>query len=147
MAKDELESHGFQVIGGFLSPANDHYAKPDLISSIHRIKMCELALKSSNWVSVDSWEAEQPQWPTTVSVLESFRRRLDVMNYNKVAVMLVAGADLVQSFQVPNLWSEADQERIVGEFGLAVIERAGVDLSEIILSNSILFKHKVYHNI
>ncbi len=57
--------------------------------------------------------------------------------------MLISGADLIQSFQVPNLWLEDDQEEIARDYGLVIVERVGVDLSEYLLVNPVLFKHRV----
>lgn len=141
MARDHLADHDIQVIGGFVSPVNDAYKKPGLISASHRIEMCKLALLHHDWVQVDCWEAEQPDWQTTVQVLSSLKQRL--VKFDGVRVMLVSGADLVHSFQVPGLWATEDQERIVWDHGLVVIERTGTDLSEYLLINTVLFTHRV----
>lgn len=142
LARDHLADHSMQVIGGFVSPVNDAYKKPDLIPASHRIEMCKLALLDHDWVQVDCWEAEQSDWQTTVQVLASLRHRLD--KFNGARVMLVSGADLVHSFQVPGLWAAEDQERIVRDHGLVVIERTGTDLSEYLLINTVLFSHRVH---
>jgi hypothetical protein len=34
--------------------------------------MCELALESSDWLAVDSWESQQEEYFTTLPVLEHF---------------------------------------------------------------------------
>lgn len=143
MAKDHLADHGVEVVGGFVSPVNDAYQKPGLIPASHRIEMCRAALKDHAWVQVDCWESEQPVWQTTVQVLGSLSDRLGQAGFPDVRVMLVSGADLVYSFQVPNLWALQDQERIARDHGLVVIERTGTDLSEHLLINSALFAHRV----
>ncbi|GKE26042.1 nicotinamide/nicotinic acid mononucleotide adenylyltransferase isoform X1, partial [Tanacetum coccineum] len=56
LARDALNSKGFQVIGGYMSPVNDAYKKKGLIPAEHRITMCQLACKSSEFVMVDTWE-------------------------------------------------------------------------------------------
>ncbi|CAH9104782.1 unnamed protein product [Cuscuta epithymum] len=56
LARDTLSSQGFCVIGGYMSPVNDAYKKKGLISAKHRIAMCHLACKSSEFVMVDQWE-------------------------------------------------------------------------------------------
>lgn len=147
MARDALISEGFEVIGGFVSPANDNYAKPGLIPANDRVRMCQLAVASSEWIQVDEWESKQPEWPTTITVLDSFRQRLDDAGFGGLEIRLVAGGDLVKSFSVPDLWLEADQERIVGEYGLVIVERAGIDLSDYLLENPILFKHRVHFDL
>nr|XP_054766396.1 nicotinamide/nicotinic acid mononucleotide adenylyltransferase 1-like [Lytechinus pictus] len=82
IARDYLHHTGkFQVIGGILSPVNDGYKKQGLISSKHRIEMCKMAVENSDWLKVDTWEAEQPNWLTTVKVLTHFDSEL---NSNKV---------------------------------------------------------------
>lgn len=59
----------YQVIGGIISPVNDHYRKQDLVAAHHRVAMARLALQTSDWVRVDPWESEQLQWTETVKVL------------------------------------------------------------------------------
>jgi nicotinamide mononucleotide adenylyltransferase len=144
MAKDELESRGeCQVIGGFLSPVSEAYEKPGLAPAAHRLQMCSLAVADSPWIANDAWEASQPEWRPTVSVLGSFRQRLAQHGYGDVGIKLVAGADLVQSFQVPNLWSAQDMHAITGPtFGLVIVERWASDIAEFLLTNPILFRNR-----
>lgn len=59
----------YQVIGGIISPVNDNYKKKDLVAAQHRVAMVQLALQTSDWIRVDPWESEQPQWIETVKVL------------------------------------------------------------------------------
>ena len=71
VGRDHLHSLGasnaHRVIGGVLSPAHDKYSfnKPGLISSAHRVAMCRAAVKSSDFVRVSAWEAEQEGWTPT----------------------------------------------------------------------------------
>lgn len=60
--------------------------------------------------------------------------------------MLVSGADLVHSFSVPDLWLPEDQRLIASDFGMAVLERTGTDLSAYIFENPILWecRHSIY---
>lgn len=146
MAKDHLEQDcngRFQVIGGYVSPVNDHYEKAGLIPSEHRVAMCKLALEGHPWLQLDEWEAQQPAWQSTVSVLRSISHRLKETLHRDVRVILVSGADLILSFQVPGLWAPQDQETIAGSYGLAVVERTGSDLADYLLLNPILYKHRV----
>lgn len=144
MAKDELESNAeYQVIGGFLSPVSDAYEKPGLAPAVHRLQMCSLAVADSPWIANDAWEACQAEWHTTVSVLDSFRQRLAQHGYEDVGIKLVAGADLVQSFQVPNLWTPEDMHAITGPaYGLVIVERWASDIAEFLLTNPILFRNR-----
>ncbi|CAF1346389.1 unnamed protein product [Rotaria sordida] len=55
--------HGFNVIGGYLSPTHDEYVRgklgEELISGQHRIEICQKAIEEANqqhWLSVDKAE-------------------------------------------------------------------------------------------
>ncbi|NXC20556.1 NMNA2 adenylyltransferase, partial [Corythaeola cristata] len=51
-ARDYLHKTGrFIVIGGIVSPVHDSYGKTGLVSSRHRLTMCQLAVQSSDWIS------------------------------------------------------------------------------------------------
>lgn len=145
MAKDELEGREeYQVIGGFCSPVSDAYGKAGLAPAVHRLQMCRLAVEDSPWIVNDEWEANQPNWVTTVAVLGSFRNRLDLAGFGDVGIRLVAGADLIQSFQVPGLWTPEDIQLITGpSYGLVIVERWASDIAEFLLLNPILFQNRV----
>lgn len=49
LARDALNSYGYCVIGGYMSPVNDAYNKKGLISAEHRLRLCHLACKSSDF--------------------------------------------------------------------------------------------------
>ncbi|KAB0405149.1 hypothetical protein E2I00_009193, partial [Balaenoptera physalus] len=73
-ARDYLHKTGrFIVIGGIVSPVHDSYGKQGLVSSRHRLVMCQLAVQNSDWIRVDPWECYQDTWQTTCSVLEHHR--------------------------------------------------------------------------
>ncbi|XP_047591677.1 nicotinamide/nicotinic acid mononucleotide adenylyltransferase 3 isoform X8 [Lutra lutra] len=77
VARDHLHQTGmYQVIGGIISPVNDHYRKQDLVAAHHRVAMARLALQTSDWVRVDPWESEQLQWTETVKVLRHHHSEL-----------------------------------------------------------------------
>ncbi|MBV97404.1 Nicotinamide/nicotinic acid mononucleotide adenylyltransferase 2, partial [Eschrichtius robustus] len=79
-ARDYLHKTGrFIVIGGIVSPVHDSYGKQGLVSSRHRLIMCQLAVQNSDWIRVDPWECYQDTWQTTCSVLEHHR---DLMKIN-----------------------------------------------------------------
>ncbi|TNN21355.1 Nicotinamide/nicotinic acid mononucleotide adenylyltransferase 2 isoform 4 [Schistosoma japonicum] len=61
---------------------------------------------------------------------------------SKLCVKLVCGADLLESFAVPNLWSDEDIETIARDYGLICISRATYDASKIINESNILSKYK-----
>ncbi|XP_013361738.1 PREDICTED: nicotinamide/nicotinic acid mononucleotide adenylyltransferase 3 isoform X3 [Chinchilla lanigera] len=77
VARDHLHQTGmYQVIEGIISPVNDNYGKKDLVPSHHRVAMARLALQTSDWIRVDSWESEQTQWMETVKVLRHHQSQL-----------------------------------------------------------------------
>uniref|UniRef100_S4RSL4 Nicotinamide-nucleotide adenylyltransferase n=1 Tax=Petromyzon marinus TaxID=7757 RepID=S4RSL4_PETMA len=57
-------------------------------------------------------------------------------------VMLLCGADLLKSFQVPGLWDLADVAEIVGRFGIVCVSRCGYDCPKIIYESELLWKHR-----
>ncbi|XP_050246446.1 nicotinamide/nicotinic acid mononucleotide adenylyltransferase-like isoform X12 [Quercus robur] len=56
LARDALNAEGYCVIGGYMSPVNYAYKKRGLLSAEHRLQLCHLASKSSEFVMVDPWE-------------------------------------------------------------------------------------------
>eukprot|EP00727_Mastigamoeba_balamuthi_P001591 m51a1_g11429 putative nicotinamide mononucleotide adenylyltransferase 1 (108) ;mRNA; r:16098-16571 len=56
--------------------------------------------------------------------------------------MLICGADLLDSFNTPNLWSQDDMDVILGVYGVVCIERAGTDSSALLESSDTLRAHK-----
>lgn len=67
---------GHDVIGGYASPVNDSYHKPGLLSSQHRIAMCQLAAAESDLVMVDTWEAAQAEAQRSLVVLQRVQRAM-----------------------------------------------------------------------
>uniref|UniRef100_A0A8C4Q4S8 Nicotinamide/nicotinic acid mononucleotide adenylyltransferase 2 n=1 Tax=Eptatretus burgeri TaxID=7764 RepID=A0A8C4Q4S8_EPTBU len=61
------------VIGGIISPVHEGYRKQGLISSQHRLSMCQLAVQNSDWIRVDPWECYQETWQPTCNVLQHHR--------------------------------------------------------------------------
>ena len=61
---------GYDVLGGYMSPVNDAYAKPGLAPAKHRLRMAELAAASSSLIMVDTWVAQQPGYCRTLTVMQ-----------------------------------------------------------------------------
>ncbi|XP_063896200.1 nicotinamide/nicotinic acid mononucleotide adenylyltransferase 1 isoform X1 [Helicoverpa armigera] len=59
-----------------------------------------------------------------------------------VTVKLLCGADLLESFATPGLWSDEDLETIVGRHGLVVVTRAGCDPGRFIYESDMLYKYR-----
>ncbi|XP_077992658.1 nicotinamide/nicotinic acid mononucleotide adenylyltransferase 3-like isoform X1 [Glandiceps talaboti] len=55
-----------------------------------------------------------------------------------VQLLLLCGADMLESFAVPGLWKEEDIDEIVGKFGIVVISRAGSDAHKFIYESDVL---------
>lgn len=72
-----------------------------------RIKMAELAERTSDFIMVDPWEAVQPSYTPTAKVLDHFDREInDVLGgvemasgegRRRVRIVLLAGADLIET--------------------------------------------------
>ncbi|XP_048639605.1 nicotinamide/nicotinic acid mononucleotide adenylyltransferase 1 isoform X2 [Marmota marmota marmota] len=57
-------------------------------------------------------------------------------------VKLLCGADLLESFGVPNLWKSEDITRIVADYGLVCVTRDGSDAQKFIYESDVLWKHQ-----
>uniref|UniRef100_A0A8D0ZVG4 Nicotinamide-nucleotide adenylyltransferase n=1 Tax=Sus scrofa TaxID=9823 RepID=A0A8D0ZVG4_PIG len=159
VARDHLHQTGrYQVVGGIISPVNDNYGKKDLVAARHRVAMARLALQTSDWIRVDPWESEQAQWMETVKVLrhhhgELLRALPRTEGPDQVKAItpapaavpelkLLCGADILKTFQTPNLWKDAHIQEIVEKFGLVCVDRAGHDPKGYILGSPILQRHQ-----
>ncbi|KAF0898393.1 hypothetical protein E2562_007234 [Oryza meyeriana var. granulata] len=141
LAKDELQQRGYSVLGGYMSPVNDAYKKKDLLPAVHRIRLCELACKSSSFVMVDRWEAMQKGYQRTLTVLSRIWNALckdGLANGGSLKVMLLCGSDLLESFSTPGVWIPDQVSTICKDFGVICIHREGKDVEKIISSSEIL---------
>lgn len=110
--------------------------------------MCEAAVPDPECgITVDPWEALQPQYVPTARVLDHLEQEIscalpdgvlsaDGKTYLKPRIALLAGADLVQTMSTPGVWSPEDLDHILGRFGAFIIERAGTDIEQAIDSLS-----------
>ncbi|KDE08788.1 nicotinate (nicotinamide) nucleotide adenylyltransferase [Microbotryum lychnidis-dioicae p1A1 Lamole] len=156
MARDHAHFHtNFNVIGGYLSPVNDAYAKPGLASALDRVNMCDLAVRdTSEWIMVDPWEARQPTYLPTAQVLDHFDHELNTIRggadclivdpvtgltkveKRRVRIMLLAGSDLILTMSEPGVWAEKDLHHILGRYGCYIIERSESEIDKTIFSSS-----------
>ncbi|BGP16215.1 hypothetical protein JCM10213_007072 [Rhodosporidiobolus nylandii] len=157
MARDDAllnPSSPFSVAGGYLSPVNDRYQKLGLASAEHRVRMCEDAVReTSDWLSVDPWEARQECYTPTAQVLDHFDQEIngrlggvecEVVGEDgtirwekrKARIMLLAGSDLILTMSEPGVWAEKDLHHILGLYGCYIIERAESELDQTIFSSS-----------
>ncbi|XP_021288550.1 nicotinamide/nicotinic acid mononucleotide adenylyltransferase [Herrania umbratica] len=145
LARDALNSDGFCVIGGYMSPVNDAYKKRGLIAAEHRIELCNLACKSSEFIMVDPWEANQSSFQRTLTVLsrvKSFLTEGGLIPKESLKVMLVCGSDLLQSFSIPGFWIPEQVRSICKDYGVVCIRREGQDVEKIITDDEILNENR-----
>ncbi|MED6185013.1 hypothetical protein PIB30_052930 [Stylosanthes scabra] len=154
LARDALNSEGYCVIGGYMSPVNDAYKKKNLISAEHRIKLCNLACKSSDFVMVDPWEANQSAYQRTLTVLSRVHSSIcgkGLVSRGSLKVMLVCGSDLIHSFSIPGFWIPDQVKSICRDYGVVCIRREGQDVEKIISDDEILKENqaniKVVHDL
>jgi len=60
-----------------------------------------------------------------------------------VRIVLLAGADLIQTMSTPGVWSEDHLNHILGRYGTWIIERSGTDIDEA-LANLQPWKDNIY---
>lgn len=142
LARDYLHQTGkYEIVGGIVSPVSDAYPKKSLILSKYRNEMVNLALKDNDWIKLDTWESEQKEWTKTLNVLTYYQEKYLKLNDN-IKLMLLCGADLLESFNIPGLWLDEHIKNIVQNFGLACINRAGANAEKFIYETDILYKNK-----
>ncbi|KAM3617210.1 uncharacterized protein V6R79_003416 [Siganus canaliculatus] len=172
LARDHLEDTGqYKVVKGIISPVGDGYKKKGLIEACHRLEMSRLATESSDWITVDYWESRQPEWMETAKVARHHYEDLlaahenhddvDTVKYAKKRriqedyfegsshqkrggpnLMLLCGADVLESFGVPNLWKDEDVTEIVSRYGVVCITRSGNDPNKFIHQSDKLWKYR-----
>nr|KAF6506871.1 nicotinamide nucleotide adenylyltransferase 1 [Rousettus aegyptiacus] len=154
LAKDYMNGTGkYRVIKGIISPVGDAYKKKGLISAHHRVIMAELATKNSEWVEVDTWESLQQDSPglerpgrkrkwTEQSQEFNQKKFPEPKTKDGPKIKLLCGADILESFGVPNLWKSEDITKIVGDYGLICVTRAGNDAQKFIYESDVLWKHQ-----
>lgn len=52
----------------------------------------------------------------------------------RAKIVLLAGADLLETMSSPGLWDERDLDHILGNFGVFVLERTGTELDSALQS-------------
>ena len=126
------------------------------VSSHHRVEMCRLLTSTSDWLSVSTWESENPKWtPTVLSVeyhaekaksefdagLRLLGRLLGFLSSFFYPILSSVGADFLESFSVPGLWADDDVERIA-KIGIIAISRNGIDSTAVLDGHPVLKNHK-----
>jgi len=159
LARDHFRTHQplSTVLGGVISPTHDAYKKSSLISSSHRLSMARLAVSlCEGSVAVSDWEVMQEGWSRTRLVLDEYTRiarqgkaewlpDLGSPAQGPLTFKLLCGADLLESFAVPDLWNTDDLTSIVRDYGIVVISREGSNPQKFIYSSDLLTQYQ--HNI
>lgn len=107
--------------------------------------MCELGVDEhpGGWIMVDPWEARQSEYVETAKVLDHFAHEINEVlggaqrpdgSRVPMRLMLLAGADLVQTMSTPGVWSPDDLDHILRGYGAFIVERAGTDIDDALAS-------------
>mmetsp|Transcript_10150 Transcript_10150/g.20505 ORF Transcript_10150/g.20505 Transcript_10150/m.20505 type:complete len:244 (-) Transcript_10150:54-785(-) len=120
---------GQAVAGGYLSPVNDAYGKASLIKGHHRVRMCELASRSSDWIMTDSWEVEQGEFIQTQRAIRHFHHDVLAPFYGadtagRISIYMVCGSDLVMSLRNEEIWTPSSVESLFQQCSMLVIPRS-----------------------
>ncbi|XP_036287185.2 nicotinamide/nicotinic acid mononucleotide adenylyltransferase 3 isoform X2 [Pipistrellus kuhlii] len=84
--------------------------------------------------------------PITNMHLRLFEVARDHLHQTAVPELkLLCGADILKTFQTPNLWEDEHIQEIVEKFGLVCVDRVGHDLKRYISDTPILQRYQ--HNI
>ncbi|KAM4604768.1 nicotinamide/nicotinic acid mononucleotide adenylyltransferase 3 isoform 1-T2 [Polymixia lowei] len=161
LARDHMHSTGhYRVVGGIVSPVSDCYGKRGLVLAKHRIAMAKLALQSSDWVAVDEWESQQPDWTETVVTMRHHYGRI-LQRYEQSTgkhsatggntppvsspspqLKLLCGADFLDTFSVPGLWQDEHVDEAAGRFGLVCVSRGGLQPERAVHECDALARHR-----
>jgi len=132
---------GFEVLGAYLSPVSDGYAKPGLAPARDRLALCAAAAADAAAagapVAVDAWEAGSPTPVRTLDVLRSVEARLaealgeggkrrgnDPSPPSAPRAVLVCGEDMLASMAAPGVWAEGHPREIGARHGVVAVARA-----------------------
>nr|XP_033777608.1 nicotinamide/nicotinic acid mononucleotide adenylyltransferase 1-like isoform X1 [Geotrypetes seraphini] len=88
-------------------------------------------LPKSRKASLDTFNSEQTK-----------RASRKMSDSGSPELKLLCGADLLESFAVPNLWKEEDIVEILSDYGLVCISRAGSDAQKFIYELDVLWQFR-----
>jgi len=140
--RETAETNKLQVVGGFISPVHPSYGKKGLAAPEHRVEMVKRALETSDWIACDEWEVKQNEWTRTRLSLDRMYQELNKdRGGQEVKVMLLCGADILESMVTPGVWMEADLKVILSR-GIVCIKRSGSDPERLIQENDLLYEFR-----
>ncbi|CAF1105120.1 unnamed protein product [Adineta steineri] len=124
IARDYYRLHSIQLLEVIISPVNEFYNKTSLTPATHRIEMLRAAIYNDNkWLSVDTWEAEQPFWTPVNLVLDHHYKIIKQRYGEDTELRLLTGSDLVQEILNPTKWSPKVINYIMRTYGVTCITR------------------------
>jgi len=141
--------HKLEIVGGFISPVHNAYGKASLVAAEDRVAMCKASLENSDWVLCDEWETKQNEWTRTRLVLDRFKNELNqdkaLNGGREVKVLLLCGADILDSMTKPGVWIESDLREFLAN-GLACLKRSGSEPEVTIFEHDVLYdyRHSIY---
>jgi len=99
LAKLEVEKLNKTVVGGYISPSHDEYVWNKYTDSLNldsssRIDLCEKAIRDSDWLMIDTWEARYNKVPITYT--DAILRLEGYLQFHlglKIEVVYVFGSD------------------------------------------------------
>jgi nicotinate (nicotinamide) nucleotide adenylyltransferase len=93
---------------------------------------------------VSRWETRQSAWSRTCDTVRAHHAAVNARAgwpQPPVQVRLLVGSDMLQSFDVPNLWQPEHMRALLADFGLVVIPRPGVDLDALMARSDTIRPH------
>ncbi|KAH0888927.1 hypothetical protein HID58_051356, partial [Brassica napus] len=129
--------------GSFNPPTFMHFTHVWDLSAEHRLEMCNLACKSSDFIMVDPWEASQDSYQRSLVVLsrvKTFLTNNRLVPKESLKVMLLCGSDLLESFCSPGVWIPEQVRSICKDYGIVCIRREGQDVENMIFGDRVLYE-------
>ena len=118
LAKQEiLKKDKNAIIKGVIMPVNDFYKKKDLISIVHRLELCKIAIRNIEWINVDDIEQSKDYHMKTIEMLNYMHEKY------KCNVKLVFGSDILPLITKNNNVNYTELDTIINNFGVIVINR------------------------
>lgn len=121
----------------------DGWTRTRMCMQYHQEKINQhMALSGINDTDAPSWLPDDVLNVNNIDEPDNLMERLNGNQAGGIVVKLLCGADLLQSFATPGLWSDEDMEAIVGRHGLVVVTREGCDPGRFIHESDLLTSYR-----
>ncbi|OHT09521.1 nicotinamide-nucleotide adenylyltransferase/nicotinate-nucleotide adenylyltransferase [Tritrichomonas foetus] len=117
MARNAVEEHGYKVVAARMVPTHGTYDKPGLASPVERTEMCRRACSGSSWITVDTFEVDQPNWTDCLTSLKHQQS-----GFPDCRIFYICGSDLVMRWNEP-VWPDEEVIEILTDFGVCMFSR------------------------